>query len=193
MKTKLIIAAVVLALLAVGLYLARPQETVSPTEQTQTTEVASSTEQNSATTTTTPSTNEQPVTQPTTPVATPAKSTPVQTAPLPFTATVIYTGTRFVPEEVVIIEGGTVRFANQSSEQMWIATDNHPTHDRYPVKKATSCSGNAFDQCASVGTGSSWTFAFTETGTWGFHNHVRAQDSAKVVVMTKEAYIKKYR
>jgi plastocyanin len=114
---------------------------------------------------------------------------PVTQANIPYTATVVYTGTEFVPEEITVIEGGTVTFVNQSNEKMWIATDNHPTHDRYPIKNETSCSGNTFDQCASIGKGGSWSFTFSRLGTWGYHNHALASDKGKVRVMTKEDYL----
>jgi plastocyanin len=108
---------------------------------------------------------------------------------LPYTATVIYDGSEFIPEEVTVIEGGTVTFVNQSDKKMWIATDNHPTHDRYPIKSETSCSGNAFDQCTSVTRGGSWSFTFARTSTWGYHNHSGATARGEVVVKTAEKYL----
>lgn len=196
MKIKLLIGGVVALALVVTFLMTRPKEVAAPIENEQTAtqnETATSSSEPVASTTagdgTTASPSAAPVAKPTT--GTTPK--PQANLSLPYTATVVYTGTRFVPDEVVIIEGGTIRFYNQSTEKMWIASDNHPTHDRYPVKSETSCSGNSFDACASVSNGGAWTFAFTETGTWGFHNHVRAQDGGDVVVMTKEDYIKKYR
>ena len=122
-------------------------------------------------------------------------STPQAKAPtrpsLPYTATVVYNGENFIPEEVTVIEGGTVKFVNTSDKKMWIATDNHPTHDRYPIKSETSCSGNAFDQCTSVTRGGSWSFTFDRTSTWGYHNHSGAAARGKVVVMTAENYLER--
>ncbi len=127
---------------------------------------------------------------PTSGATTPAPVTPL---PLPNTVTVIYDGNRFIPKEAVVLEGGTVRFINTGTEKMWVASDNHPTRTRYPVKDETSCSGQSFDQCASIGNGESWSFVFTSLGTWGYHNHVRTRDSGSVRVMTEKAYIEEYR
>jgi plastocyanin len=103
---------------------------------------------------------------------------------------VVYDGDRFIPEKVTVIVGGAVRFVNTSDKEMWIASDNHPTHTRYPVKSETDCKGSSFDQCVAVGSGGSWSFTFTRTGTWGYHNHMRAQDNGDVVVRTEEEYLK---
>ncbi len=108
----------------------------------------------------------------------------------PYTAVVVYNGDRFIPEEVTVIAGGTVRFVNTSDKEMWVASDNHPTHTRYPIKDESDCRGSSFDQCKAVGGGESWSFAFTRTGTWGYHNHMRAQDGGEVVVRTEEEYLK---
>lgn len=190
MDKKLLIAISVTALVTgVIVYLINPKAATAPQDgvtdtQTQT-EVATST----ATTT------EEGATNTSTPAsgtgATPRTYTPPKAqVSLPYTATILYTGTRFVPEEVTIIEGGTVRFINQSDEKMWIASDNHPTHTRYPVHTESDCAGSIFDQCTSVAKGGSWSFRFNERGTWGFHNHERAQDTGKVIVRTVEEYLK---
>jgi plastocyanin len=135
------------------------------------------------------STTEGALGQPTTGTPATTATKPVARPSLPYTATVIYNGEEFIPEEVTIIEGGTVKFVNMSSKKMWIATDNHPTHDRYPVKSETSCSGNAFDQCASVTNGGSWSFTFNRTSTWGYHNHSGATAKGKVIVKTAAEYL----
>lgn len=42
--------------------------------------------------------------------------------------------------------------------------------------------GGSFDQCVSAGAGGIYEFTFTKPGTFGYHNHVRAADSGTVVV-----------
>jgi hypothetical protein len=119
---------------------------------------------------------------------------PPQTTPsaptLPYSATIIYDGGRFIPDEVTIVEGGTVRFINNSEYvKMWIASNNHPTHTIYPIKTDSDCKGSSFDQCASVGLSGSWSFKFDRFGDWGFHNHERGKDTGKVHVLRVADYL----
>lgn len=191
MKIKLLIGAIVVVALITIFYMSRPKEVIAPTDGTQAAEPANeqgATEEaaTSTDTATTPAAKPAPKPVPKT------STTPTAAAPaVPYAATIVYTGTRFIPDEVTIVEGGTVRFLNTSTGKMWIASDNHPKHDRYPVKSETDCAGSSFDQCTSVDANGSWSFTFTRTGTWGFHNHLRAQDTGKIVVMTKEDYVKR--
>ncbi len=176
----------------------QPKEVVAPVEESipvaplpQSTDT-SSVEENSDTvqkTSETPSTAvKTSVSQ--TPTVTSPKTSAKPTPSLPFSAVVVYDGDRFIPDKVTVIAGGAVRFVNTSNQEMWIASDNHPTHTRYPVKSETDCKGSSFDQCAAIGSGESWSFTFTRTGTWGYHNHIHAQDTGDVVVRTEEEYLK---
>ncbi len=122
----------------------------------------------------------------------PSVNVPIPTtpAPAPFVATVYYDGENFVPEVITIIEGGTVVFENTSDRMMWVGSDDHPDHTRYPVKSSNDCLGSSFDQCKATGKGTSWSYTFTELGEWKYHNHTRARDGGEVVVLTKEDYLK---
>ena len=69
---------------------------------------------------------------------------------------------------------------------MWTASGVHPTHTAY---SGTSLSQHcpdtaevAFDQCKGEASGVSWTFTFTKTGIWGYHNHSRSSDMGTVIV-----------
>ncbi|MBI2618146.1 hypothetical protein HYW58_01715 [Candidatus Kaiserbacteria bacterium] len=95
---------------------------------------------------------------------------------------VTYTDGGFSPTPVTVKRGGVVRFVNQSSGMMWVASAIHPTHSLYPEKTASDCLGSAFDQCRASGAGETWEFTFNETGTWGYHNHVQASKTGKVTV-----------
>ena len=201
MKTKLLIGGALLIALLIGggIYLAQPEQATAPETEAVATAVVENVEANPATTTeninpevattnTTPTTQQptQAAPKPQAPTTPPVKKSP----PLPYSAVITYDGGKFVPEEVTIIEGGTVRFVNQSDIGMWIASDNHPMHDRYPIKSSSDCGGSSFDQCASVSTGKSWSFTFERVGTWGFHNDERARDTGSVKVMRAEEYLK---
>lgn len=190
MNTKIITLVVALALLGIIAYVASsPREVAAPVDTP--TEQAAPTGDTASETETAPlSENSNTEPTPTTKVSPqPAPSASKSAPVIPYTASVIYDGKQFIPEEVMVIQGGKVTFYNQSDTKMWIATDNHPTHDRYPIKNEASCSGNAFDQCASVSKGGSWTFTFDRTSTWGYHNHMEAAHHAKVVVKTVEEYL----
>jgi hypothetical protein len=115
--------------------------------------------------------------------------TPPIPSPAPFIATVYYDGTHFTPEVLTVPQNATVQFENLSTKKMWIASANHPTHDRYPVKSASDCLGSSFDQCTGSGYGTSWSFTFTELGEWRYHNHEKDYDTGKIIVLTKEKYL----
>jgi plastocyanin len=95
----------------------------------------------------------------------------VQTAPVA-TSTVQYTDTGFTPNTVTVKAGTTVRFTNQSNSDMWVASAVHPTHQLLP----------GFDQLESLGKGGSYDYIFAKVGTWKYHNHGNATDTATVVV-----------
>ncbi len=122
--------------------------------------------------------NEQPAQQPSSaePVA---EEEPVVADPI-FHALVEYTSSGFSPKTVTINKGETVRFTGQTN--VWPASANHPTHTLYPEKSANDCLGTSFDACRVLKAGEFWEFTFNEVGTWGFHNHTRANDTGVVIV-----------
>lgn len=97
-------------------------------------------------------------------------------------ATITYTDDGFSPATLAMKKGETVRFKNESSGMMWVASAIHPTHSLYPEKTSTDCLGSSFDQCRAGGNGEVWEFTFNETGTWKYHNHIRASKTGEVVV-----------
>ena len=68
----------------------------------------------------------------------------------------------FTPSEVTISLGETVTFTNKTDKPFWPASDLHPTHGIYPD----------FDPGEPVQAGQSWSFKFTKSGTWNFHDHL---------------------
>jgi plastocyanin len=101
--------------------------------------------------------------------------TAVVTKPAPdASVTVItYTDAGFKPLVASVPEGKTVRFVNMSSRSLWVASNDHPTHDGYP----------GFDQGKSVGRGGIYNFTFTRTGSFMYHNHNHPAHQGVVTVM----------
>ena len=115
-------------------------------------------------------------------------STSSSTTGAPMTATVTYDGSTFTPSDVTVAQGGTVTFTDTSG-QMWVASDPHPVHSGYDgTSRSTHCaagySGPApFDECNS---GSSYTFTFNKTGTWGYHDHLNDSAHGTVTVVAAQ-------
>jgi plastocyanin len=76
---------------------------------------------------------------------------------------VIYNDEGFTPKDISVSIGQTVRFVNESSGNMWVASDNHPSHKILPE----------FDNKKAISGGESYEFAFTEAGEWSYHNHIK--------------------
>lgn len=98
---------------------------------------------------------------------------PATTNQAQIAAEIVYTDDGFDTSGIGTIQvGDTVRFINNSSGSMWVASDEHPTHTIYPE----------FDQNSSVGSGGTYDFTFERAGTWGFHNHVRSSHTGSITV-----------
>ncbi|MDE2078922.1 MAG: hypothetical protein KGI73_00895 [Patescibacteria group bacterium] len=116
--------------------------------------------------------------------ATPATQGPGAAAPQ--TVTVTYDGSSFSPSTINIHTGDTVTFVDSSSNPMWVASGVHPTHTVYDgTDRSTHCATGytgptPFDECQA--STASYSFTFTKTGTWPFHNHVNPSATGKVVV-----------
>ncbi len=104
----------------------------------------------------------------------------------PKTYTVTYTDSGYSPNALTIKKGDTVTFKNQSSSGMWTASAMHPTHTAYSGTNAQQhCpdpENNDFDECKSDAPGTSWSFTFTKTGSFGYHNHSAASHFGKITV-----------
>lgn len=98
------------------------------------------------------------------------------------TVTVTFTKDGYSPKEVTIKKGDTVIFVNEDSKETWPASAVHPTHSVYPIKTESDCLGSAFDACRGLKTGESWSFTFTEIGTWRYHDHLNASKTGSVIV-----------
>ena len=83
-----------------------------------------------------------------------------------------YTDAGFAPTALEIASGETVTFVNESSNQMWIASAIHPTHELLPE----------FDQMEGTPKGSMYSFTFTKPGVWKFHDHLNPAMKGSVTV-----------
>jgi plastocyanin len=105
-----------------------------------------------------------------TPAAAPVPATPPPAAPQTYTIT--HTGSGYSPANITIKTGDTVNFVNSSNDYIWPASDNHPSHTKYA----------AFDPKAPVAAGQSWSFTFTQSGAWGYHDHIRPSENGTITV-----------
>ncbi|MBX4186960.1 MAG: cupredoxin domain-containing protein [Candidatus Doudnabacteria bacterium] len=109
-----------------------------------------------------PTPNPEP---PVTPPVTPPASTSAMKV-------ITYTSTGFSPATVTIKKGTTVNFVNNSSGNVWPASDPHPSHTDYP----------GFDPRQAIPAGQSWAFTFDKVGTWGYHNHLNPAKRGSITV-----------
>ena len=99
-----------------------------------------------------------------------------------FHALVIYANDGFEPQTVTIKKGETVRFVNNSDRDVWVASAIHPTHSIYPEKSEDDCLGSSFDTCRGLQAAEFWEFTFNETGSWKYHDHLKASETGTIVV-----------
>lgn len=78
----------------------------------------------------------------------------------------------FHPQTLTIDAGDTVEFENKSSDDAWPASNVHPTHLLY----------RGFDAKKPLLPGDSYSFTFTKTGSWGYHNHLEPDVQGTIVV-----------
>ena len=104
----------------------------------------------------------------------------------PKTVTVTFTSTGYKPKEITVNAGDTVQFLNQSSTNMWPASAMHPTHEVYDgTNLATHCATGAtpsFDACKNIAAGGTYSFTFSKTGTWRYHDHSNTAFTGSVIV-----------
>lgn len=95
-----------------------------------------------------------------------------------FRALVSYTDRGFEPREVALKEGETVRFTNNSSGTVWIASTGGPS--AYPGQ--SECGSSAFDTCRELQRGEFWEFTFDAKGTWRYRNNPDTSKTGVVIV-----------
>jgi len=93
---------------------------------------------------------------------------------------VTYTDSGFSPSALNVRIGNTVIFKNTASDNMWVASNPHPTHNGYPTKGG--CISSTFDSCGNISPGQSWSFKFDVPGKWNYHNHSNPRENGTIVV-----------
>lgn len=86
--------------------------------------------------------------------------------------TVSYKDGAFLPSPVKVKAGQAVKFVNNGSSPLWIASNPHPTHTDYP----------GFDSSRGINPGENYIFVFNKVGTWGYHNHLAPGQKGTVEV-----------
>lgn len=94
-----------------------------------------------------------------------------------FHALVSYTERGFEPRTLSIKKGETVRFTNNSSRDVWVASSG----TLYPGGN-NSCGQSAFDSCVSLHPLEFWEFTFGERGEWSFVNNLHKEAAGIVSV-----------
>ena len=86
----------------------------------------------------------------------------------------------FSPKTLTIKVGDTVKWVNKGTKEMWPASAIHPIHEVYPEKG--SCFAGKFDASCQIAPGSSWSFTFSQKGTWNYHDHLNPSAYGKIIV-----------
>ncbi|MEZ4104287.1 MAG: hypothetical protein R3B60_03295 [Candidatus Paceibacterota bacterium] len=73
-----------------------------------------------------------------------------------------YTDSGFEPKNLSITRGTMVHFVNESSIDMWVASDDHPAHTDLPT----------FDQFKGSKPGEQYVYIFDQAGEWKYHDHL---------------------
>jgi len=98
-----------------------------------------------------------------------------------FQALVSYTDRGFEPATVTIKKGQTVRFTNNSSDDVWIAASSAGGGKLYP-RVQDECGSSTFDTCKGQRPQEFWEFTFDIAGTWGYADNLHKGNTGIVVV-----------
>ncbi|MEK9179775.1 MAG: hypothetical protein AAB893_04895 [Patescibacteria group bacterium] len=107
------------------------------------------------------SSNQQPISQPST-----------EQVPVTEKNIVTYNESGFSPSVLRVKIGTTVSFKNEGAEPMWVASNPHPIHTDY----------SGFDAKRGYSKGESYSFTFTKSGNWKYHNHLNPSEDGTIVV-----------
>lgn len=90
----------------------------------------------------------------------------------PKTYDISYTNSCYDPANVTIKKNDTVKFTNNSTNNMEPASNNHPSHTLY----------SEFDANNNIAPGGTYSFTFTKTGSWGYHDHSKPNCTGTITV-----------
>jgi plastocyanin len=97
-----------------------------------------------------------------------------------FFALISYTDHGFEPRQLTVTRGDRVRFTNNSSHDVWIASGG-PDATVYP-RSANACGSSNLDTCAPLPPMDFWEFTFDTPGVWGVLNNLEKSERMIVVV-----------
>lgn len=97
-----------------------------------------------------------------------------------FHALASYTDRGFEPSVLTIKRGETVRFTNNSSNDVWIAADGSAVQI-YPRTKSV-CGSSDLDSCEPFAPMDFWQFRFDIAGEWEVVNNLDKSMSGEVIV-----------
>jgi len=98
-----------------------------------------------------------------------------------FAALISYTDSGFEPDVLVIPLDATVRFANNTSAPLWIASRGDEAVRMYP-QAPHGCGPSGIDSCRGLPSQDAWQFTFTVPGTWRIVNALKESHSVVIVV-----------
>lgn len=82
-----------------------------------------------------------------------------------------YTNNGFVPQQLQIPRGKSVRFINMSDRGLRVFSDNSSDSKFFEL-----------NQSKTIGKGSTYTFSFVIDGLWSYHNETYPSDKANIAV-----------
>lgn len=85
---------------------------------------------------------------------------------------IVYTDNGFEKDSYTVKKGQTVIVRNQSSAPLEFSSDDHPAH-----------TDNSELNLRAVASGGEATLAPTRTGTWGIHDHRKADHTTELIVV----------
>lgn len=85
---------------------------------------------------------------------------------------VTYTDEGFSPRVLRVKKGDQVLFKNETTTSMWVASGPHPYHTDL----------ESFDAQRPFEQGETYSYVFTQIGTWNYHNHYMSEDEGSIVV-----------
>ena len=89
----------------------------------------------------------------------------------PAAATITYTSSGFSPDLTTVKAGEAVAFVNKDSSEIQVDSNPHPVH-----------TDDTDLNVGPISPGATKTITVTKKGTFGFHNHLEPDDTAKITI-----------
>ena len=86
---------------------------------------------------------------------------------------ITYANGHFEPSRLEVQPRDHVMFINRSHDDVWPASNIHPTHEIYPE----------FDPESPLPPGKSWSFVFDRPGDWRYHNHLKSDQNKDLFLL----------